>query len=59
MIVLKSHSSHCFELLLKYELYIRGSVSLPQLLLQLIDTQGERERERERESVCFSRPGFG
>ena len=55
MIVLKSHSSHCFELLLKYELYIRGSVSLPQLLLQLIDTQGERERE----SVCFSRPGFG
>lgn len=45
MIVLKSHSSHCFELLFKYELYIRGSVSLPQLLLQLIDTQGERERE--------------
>ena len=45
MIVLKSHSSHCFELLLKYELYIRGSVSLPQLLLQLINTLGERERE--------------
>ena len=47
MIVLKSHSSHCFELLFKYELYVRASVSLPQLLLQLIDTQGERERERE------------
>ena len=59
MIVLKSHSSHCFELLFKYELYIRGSVSLPQLLLQLINTQGGSERERERESVCFSRPGFG
>ena len=45
MIVLKSHSSHCFELLFKYELYVRASVSLPQLLLQLINTLGERERE--------------